>query len=57
MEQHTFAERIQTLKDIAEHLRSYAETILIEAQRMEAIQNRFADRGEKRFTPRRGSRG
>jgi len=48
MEQQSFADRIQTLKQIAEHLRSYAETIMTEAQRMEAVQSRMSARNEKR---------
>lgn len=48
MDQPTFGERIQALKNIANQLRSFAETILLEAQHMEAIQSRFQERMSNR---------
>jgi hypothetical protein len=48
MVQPTFAERILALKDIAGQLRSFAETIALEVQHMEAVQSRFQHRVSKR---------
>jgi len=48
MDNPTFAERIATLKQIEKELRQCAETVLAEAQRMEAAQSRFAQRVGKR---------
>ena len=46
--QPTFAERCQSLREAAEHLREIAETVALEAIRMAAA--------EKRFSERRGQR-
>ena len=49
MEEYTtFAERIRAIKDMAGQLRSFAETLDIEAHRMEAAQSRFEKRLAKR---------
>jgi hypothetical protein len=48
MENPTFTERIATLKEIATQLRTFAETILVEAQRMEGVRARFKERVSKR---------
>ncbi|HZP75412.1 MAG TPA: hypothetical protein VFB45_04650 [Pseudolabrys sp.] len=52
METPSFGERIEALKEIATALRQFAETIMIEAQRMQAVQSRFRERVEKRSAGR-----
>ena len=52
MEKPTFAERTAALKSIAENLRTFAETIMREAQHMEVAQSRFQQRVERRMSPR-----
>lgn len=49
----TFAERTAALKGVAAQLKACAETVLAEAQRMEAAQNRFAQRVGKRTSARK----
>jgi len=49
----TFAERTVALRNVAEQLRAFAETVMLEVQRMEAAQSRFRARVEKRPASRR----
>jgi hypothetical protein len=53
MDNPTFTERTAALKEAAEQLRTCAETVLAEAQRMEAAQKRFAQRVGNRPGPRK----
>lgn len=46
--QPTFAERIVALRQCAVSLRDAAELVMSEAQRMDAAQERFAARTQKR---------
>jgi hypothetical protein len=41
MDKPSFAERIAALKHIATQLRTFAETIMLEAVHMEGVQTRF----------------
>jgi hypothetical protein len=50
MDNPTFPERTAALKDAAAQLKACAETVLAEAQRMEAAEKRFAQRIGKRTT-------
>jgi hypothetical protein len=50
--QPSFAERAKLLRETAAQLQRAAETVLAEAQRMEAAQVRFSQRIEKRGTAR-----
>jgi hypothetical protein len=43
MDNPTFPQRTAALKDAAAQLKACAETVLAEAQRMEAAQKRFAE--------------
>lgn len=52
MKNPTFAERTAALKETADQLKACAETVLAEAQRMEAAQKRF----DQRVGPRTGNR-
>ena len=44
MDNPTFAERTAAMKEAAQQLKACAETVLAEAERMEAAQKRFAQR-------------
>jgi hypothetical protein len=44
MDKSTFPERTAAMKQAAEQLKACAEVVLAEAQRMEAVQTRFAQR-------------
>ena len=46
--QPTFAERTAALKEVAVQLRTFAELIMREAQRMDAAGQRFANRSARR---------
>ncbi len=48
MEQSDFQERTKRLKDTAYKLRDAADVVLAEVQRMEAAQERFAQRMKNR---------
>jgi hypothetical protein len=52
MDNPTFAERTTLLKEAALQLKTCAETVLAEAQRMEAAQSRFQRRLHKRTAPK-----
>ena len=52
MDNPTFAERVRAMKQIAEQLGTCAETVLAEAQRMEAAEKRFAQRTGNRVGAR-----
>jgi hypothetical protein len=54
--QPSFAERAKSLKETAMQLQNAAETVLSEAQRMEAAQVRFSQRIEKRGAARPAKR-
>jgi hypothetical protein len=54
MDNPTFAERTDALKQTALQLKACAETVLAEAQRMEAAAKRFAQRvGKRSSAPKR----
>ncbi len=44
----TFTDRTTALRNVAEQLRAFAETVMLEVQRMEAAQSRFQQRVGKR---------
>jgi hypothetical protein len=54
--QPSFAERAELLRETAMQLQGAAETVLAEAQRMEAAQVRFSQRIEKRGATRTAKR-
>ena len=55
-DQPSFAERATLLKETAIQLHAAAETVLAEAQRMQAAQVRFSQRIEKRGAARAAKR-
>jgi len=57
MDNPTFAARIASLKEIATQLHAFAETITLEAQRMEGVQSRFPQRVGKRVRRREPAQG
>ena len=54
--QPSFAERAKLLRETAMQLHAAAESVLAEAQRMEAAQVRFSQRIEKRGAARAAKR-
>ena len=44
----SFTERTALMREMAQDLKAIAADVLAEAQRMEAAQSRFAERGKKR---------
>jgi hypothetical protein len=55
-DQPSFAERAKVLKETAMQLHNAAETVLTEAQRMQAALVRFSQRVEKRGAARAAKR-
>ena len=52
MDKPTFAERTAAMTEAAEQLKTCADTVLAEAQRMEAAQSRFQRRLHQRTAPK-----